>query len=338
MRALALMMLVGCAVEPVTDSETDDLKLGGSACSDWMCGTNSPVMDGLGFHHLYTLPYGKPEEHGFGITAMQLSNGHQATLRVIDGKMQATDLTSPYPVIKNSGLESSHITLHNYATNTDYDLEIEKVSNAGYWAKPLNGTHPNLEAYQILWKHSAIRESYQYLCPNTITASDGMGLYTYLAVVYEGDFLDAVNKVDRYVDTGQFNLGCAGSTVSKLALTGHTLAAIQDGFSTTIDERTTMIKMLSADYCGNGTPFTVAGEPLYWADDKGTMNPLGSGVTEAMWTKDGAACLDTPRIEAHPALPSKFLKVDDTLDLLDSMCKPPPCTHKGYHLTSINPT
>jgi hypothetical protein len=57
-----------------------------------------------------------------------------------------------------------------------------------------------------------------------------------------------------------------------------------------------MLKMFTADVCGDGTSFTVHGQPLLWADANhlmGFAKPAAS--LEAVWTDKGAVCLDTPR-------------------------------------------
>lgn len=58
-----------------------------------------------------------------------------------------------------------------------------------------------------------------------------------------------------------------------------------------------MFKMFTADVCGDGTSFTVHGQPLLWADAKGiTKFASAPASIEAIWNDTGAVCLDTPRV------------------------------------------
>src|SRR5262249_19002697 len=135
------------------------------------------------------------------------------------------------------------------------------------------------------------------------------------AVLFEGDRIDAQRKVVDTVDKNWVNIGCAGSALSKQHLDGHTQGAMDAwvAFTTSLDQRTAHLKMLSADYCGAGVPLTIAGQPLRYADDHGWMTyPAGSAALEARWNRDGASCLDVPRIKANssPEAIAAFPNID----------------------------
>jgi hypothetical protein len=111
-----------------------------------------------------------------------------------------------------------------------------------------------------------------------------------------------------------------------------------------------MLKMLAADYCGDGTPFTVAGQPLNWRDDRGTLKllkPLAQLALEARWTDTGPACLDKPRVDVHHTALSNavFGPNVNIYDLVQATCPqqmPPQCAdasfeNHGYHLLSATP-
>jgi len=67
--------------------------------------------------------------------------------------------------------------------------------------------------------------------------------------------------------------------------------------------RTTLLKAITADYCGTGQPeFTVTGTPLAFATAKEPLafpSPWSAPVWsfEAMWGPGGATCIDHPRRE-----------------------------------------
>jgi hypothetical protein len=86
-------------------------------------------------------------------------------------------------------------------------------------------------------------------------------------------------------------------------------------YDTTVKQRQTLLKMLTADYCGTGHSFTHDGVSLiynanqsWWHDD--TRTPAAQ---EALWDASGALCVDDPR--------------DTTLDEIQATCgyRPSPC-------------
>jgi hypothetical protein len=120
-------------------------------------------------------------------------------------------------------------------------------------------------------------------------------------VVFEGDRINATTRtVNPAADNRWFNLGCALHTLAKMRLTRNTLNTVANGDWRRVQAT---LKMLSADYCGNGTAFTVGGTPILWR-----QNPPGMtyrfqpqpGALEARWNENGAICLGTPRLAVHP--------------------------------------
>lgn len=59
---------------------------------------------------------------------------------------------------------------------------------------------------------------------------------------------------------------------------------------------TGIVRLVRADYCGDGDSWTTVGNALQLADKWGYSGFAGTpGPTEALWTANGAACLGTPR-------------------------------------------
>ena len=94
---------------------------------------------------------------------------------------------------------------------------------------------------------------------------------------------------------GWVNIACATTALAKLFLVRHTEASQTQ--TTTRAERQAMLKMFTADVCGDEhVSFTVHGQPLYWEDSKGiTRFPPSPRRLEAIWNENGAVCLDRPR-------------------------------------------
>lgn len=293
----------GAADEPPTSSVQQGI------CSAWMCGTNSPQIAEFGFWDL-NLPTtlgvaGLP--NNVGLQVLYFVQGNQAYLpRVTGGRLIATSSST---TLVGSQLVNGFFYLRNGSRL--FKLRVAEVAIVQSWAmQPTTGAYPVLESYKLDWTEfvSGSWGDFRNMCPNP-PSRDSSDLLTmsgtnlYRTLLFEGDRIDATTKLDTGIDTTWFNLGCAGSALAKMALTGHTEASrVSHAFDTTLAERQTMLKMLAADYCGDGTPFTVAGQPLNWRDDHGTMAfiaPADQLILESRWTASGAACLDKPRVDVH---------------------------------------
>lgn len=117
------------------------------------------------------------------------------------------------------------------------------------------------------------------------------------AINFSGDRYDATTKT--VIATGEetrgwINIACQGTALAKLYLARHT--EVSQRVATTRAERQAMLKMLTGDVCGDGTAFTVQGQPLLWKDEKHvTTFAAAPASIEAVWSDTGAVCLDKPR-------------------------------------------
>jgi len=273
------------------------------------------------------------------------------------GRLQATFTPTGGTPITLSGLALAGGAFELVNQGKQFLLTVTQVGSVKSWAQPADLVSRSqvvmLETYKLDWtelnQNGTPLGDPVNMCKHPPNVEDpttlGMtGDFAYQTLLFEGDRIDARKKLDTRVNNSWFNLGCAGSALAKMALTGHTEASANaHAFSTTLAQRQTMLKMLAADYCGDGTPFTVGGQPLSWRDDAGTMKLLGQPlVLEARWTPDGAACLDKPRIDAHWTVAgSTQFGVDVAVyDQVKNHCPasmPPPCADSsfevdGYHL------
>ena len=93
-------------------------------------------------------------------------------------------------------------------------------------------------------------------------------------------------------------------------------------------------RVIRADYCGDGQPFTFPGNSLlikdnFSAGQEGTTladvyTNIGSLKLEAMWDQHGILCIDTPRVDtlvpADIVCPMKYLTAT-----WEYNWQPPPC-------------
>jgi ADYC domain len=130
----------------------------------------------------------------------------------------------------------------------------------------------------------------------------------FLAFVFEGDHYTSGHAVTAQA-AGRFNLACFGTAAAKMHLLRHTQAGSAPGSRpTTLDQRTAMLRAITADYCGDGRSWTADGTPLWWTD-KQQLFPLQSQPDfvklpdgafsrqiEAVWGPKGRLlCLNEPR-------------------------------------------
>jgi hypothetical protein len=76
--------------------------------------------------------------------------------------------------------------------------------------------------------------------------------------------------------------------------------------TTTMNQRQTMLKMFTGDFCGDGTTYTVQGTRIEWRTNNGLSGPIGPGINsfESYWNENGAVCLTRHRLASStdPAL------------------------------------
>ncbi len=292
--------LVGCAEIP--DAELGTTEQAVIDCDEWMCGSNSPIIDTLRFHELNV--NGLPNAQGFLVQSLWRGGVHFA-LEVDRGRIRGR---SGAVTIQGPQLVGSQLRLRRGAKT--YGIRITAVTTIPTFAK-LGGVPRTVETYQLdvseLLGDQPLHE-WRNVC-STIPARDNpdlLGMNNVHALVFEGERINAATKtISPVLDPTWFNIGCAGHAIAKLAINAQTEAArAAFGFATTILERQAFLKMVTGDYCGSGKSFTVVGQPLEWMDHHGYtkyVSPLPELQLEARWTAAGAVCLNTPRVDANPS-------------------------------------
>jgi hypothetical protein len=337
----------GCDVEVEPESlGTAAQQLGGD-CDPWECGTNSPQINSFGFHELNLNGIPEPES---GFRFLGFKRGQNTyTLQVVHGRIIGT---SAGIQIQGQGLVGAYL-LVGKGSAPEFTIQIQQVGSVPYWA---GGGVAQVESYLLQWSPvptamlspAAAVDPFRDLCSNPPPrdSPDVFHMNTRHALVFEGDRIDGHLKKEYDLDTSWFNIGCAGHTLAKMYLTGHVQAAENDGFMTTLAQRTAIIKMFSADYCGTGAAYTVAGMPLGYRDDLDWLAfrpPLPVGL-EARWSETGAVCVKSLRGAVNPTdlFKNKFPNGPWAQMGLDG-CRPAICRDNdpnvlnGAHLVTGNP-
>lgn len=350
-----LVLAIGCVDVPGEESgdlEETVQELGGS-CEEGPCPKNSPVIASVPVWNLNLTP-GVPNAQGFAIDRFELG-GLVHSFNVSRGR-----ITARWGFILRQGqqLVGGRLWLRRGAKQ--YVVRITAVVNAPFWARldPL-GPYDQFEAYHFDWTdviNGIPNDRFTNVCDKAMLPRDTRDLMNapnFVTGTFEGDVIDPYRRRVNSVDTGQFNLGCAGHTIFKMQQMGHLYTSQFKGFNTTEDERTTIMKALGGDYCGGGYAFTVPGMELTWQDDRGWMSWASPvSVIEARWDRNGATCLEIPRVLANATLDSLAIWPADPLDpnfienAIAAKCtRPPLCANTtldwnkfdGHHLVTANP-
>jgi hypothetical protein len=319
-------------------------------CPANVCGMNSADLTDWWSHELNLDERANGE--GYSLESVRKGAAYY-TLKVEAGRITATlsfGAVDAPRTLSGYALAGTELRIKRVVdgVTSHRSIIIDAVSRTtDYWAKRPDGTPtPKIETYKFRMR---LDNGYgAFLCQNGALLADPSSpvraMPEHHALVFEGERIDVEGlTVGSQLDTRWFNFGCAETALAKLHLTGHTKAAYYDaGFVTSLAERQTMLKMLTADYCGTGNSFTVSGQPLRWTDDRGTMtlSPGFGKVLEARWTPAGAACLNTPRVDAHPSDASRARFEYGAAFEIAHECFLPACgaTSTSYHLLSWNPT
>jgi hypothetical protein len=350
---LVVIAAVGVAVGAMAEGNAR-----AGLCPGWGCGANSATIgDELVFDELSVKP-NVQNDAGMFLKKVVLKPPftNPGTLVVTKDRLSAKDAAGK--VVQGDDLKGTVIVI-GHVDGREFELQVKdavetcKASNNNcltYWATPndANDAANNVPYYEFKVRKTKLKNNNpggpqdgpkedsfaRSLCktPNSlikylVEAKQWIRAAKESAVVFTGDHYDAATKEVEAGSADRFNLGCAGTVPAKLHLLRHTEAgSIPIGTNkrtTSLPERTAMLRMLIADYCGNGTKFTFDGVLLNYGDVKGwyPLPPDGPMTTkqptprdrsfEAVWNSKGPLCLTDPRV----ACPEEIVKnCRDSLD------------------------
>lgn len=297
-------------------------------CESFGCGGNAQIAD-YTFHELHTGGSGTtlPNEQGFVLESFKSGEGAAHRLPVetpmsleVQGDM-LFGLVTGQPAV--GGQELVGATLNLLAGPELMTIRIQTVSDAEFWVSAAGGPAraPTYQLTHVIgqpnrpWLDSPLFPSLETpICdpwpwpgpvlnltagwPGAAQTSDSLAG---MAILFAGDRYDRPSvTVEVPGGQGWFNIGCVGTALAKLHLLRHTSAGSGSGTGPSWEQRQAMLKLLTADYCGDGRPSAVNGTPLFFQDQDGRFDPtpwLGDRVAEfeAIWTPAGALCLEDPR-------------------------------------------
>lgn len=344
---LGALALAACAVE---QAPAEGVALQAiEECPDWACGQNGPLLNGHYFHELSESR--APNREGFALAnGMLIKGGVPYQMSVVGTQLRGT---SGPTVIGGAQLIGAYFDIV-HDSGKRYRVFINNALTMQIFAGPQKGLW--IPQYKLEWLDitpGAPPAHYQNLCSNPPTGTyrqETLFQQGETTLFFEGNRYNAQSKKVLFGDSNWFNMGCAGSALSKILLTGH---ANLTG-AATLQQQQTALKVITADYCKLGKSFTVAGEPLYWKTANGYMAFAGVPQTfEARWNQDGPVCLDYPRLlesdlqaakdnfpDAGDGTPGVIVKMLETCpDSLPPACNalPGAFDFAGAYAVSANP-
>jgi hypothetical protein len=305
-------------------------------CPPWGCGTNGAWLGQNVVFHELDASGKKANDAGLVLVAFSAPEGGESLQLNVDGdKLQGTRRDGS--VVEGKKLAGAVLRLRG--GQTEYDLKIVGVGSTDFWA----GSRSQVTVYELKFAPpNGPGDVWLPLCRET-TENGFEGIHGF-ALIFRGDRYDAQQKTVS--ETGAkdtwFNIACAGTALAKMHLLRHTLAGRDPAHEpTSVDERQAVLKMLTADYCGTGKPFTISGLPLLYTYNQqnwirvdaalnSTLFQAGLGKAtakslDAIWNQKGAVCLDTPRLQL--LLPS--IRNDIDLECKKTQRDLKPCSSWG---------
>ena len=306
--ATLLVPATGCAVEDAGFID-DDAEI--ESRDDWgcvTCGVNDAIVNDEPIRDLDR--GGLPNEGGVTLEKIQDPDGVSYTLGTYEDEIVA--LSSTHTIVA----QASALIGWQLQLDTPNGPETVKITS---YVRDISSWKANgapMSAYGLAYLlDDGDSKTWRNVCPDYAESPDEATVTILAGETYDSD-LKLVNP-----NTGTWiTLACRDQAAYKMKRLsygphGDLLSAVPRA-GATADQRQSTLKMLTADYCGTGTSFTVTGTPLYWRNHAGTVvfEPLLVKLTavEALWDADGAICLTTPRRA--------------TLDDVAAECELPVCT------------
>lgn len=124
---------------------------------------------------------------------------------------------------------------------------------------------------------------WQPVCPGGASSVAVQGRWDYRRGVEGGGAKTA--------DPGVFTLGCMGASVEKCLTAGYRPWGDRNG--TSLDAyHQACVRLMRADYCGDGTSWTTNGQPINLYDGIGVQQDTEGWQLEAEWDANGARCVN----------------------------------------------
>jgi hypothetical protein len=269
-----------------------------SSCGAWRCGLNAAEINGKSLQSLHlqgTTNQGVANDAGVrisGFTAPPLALLGGYSLGVENDEFVARRTGSK---LRGSQLAGSIIWVQTpllLGLSAPIPVTILAYDEVDSWAVGA----PKIAAYTLVYPEVAALLGVKNVCSGSL-----LDPLAAAVTVLGGETYDNAAKEVQANRTGWFTLACAGSAAAKMKLMGYAPQTKFPGTTTpsTVAQRQATLKMITADYCGEGVSYTETGTPVVWSNAAGTVdssNWHAPDEVEAVWGEDGALCLGATRL------------------------------------------
>jgi hypothetical protein len=318
--AAAPMLLAACGAPdgPCGDEDCESIASSKVVCESFGCGGNARISGSI-IHEL-KVPHprqgavtagmtSEPNEQGLFIQGFR--SGAGAAHRLPIGTSMDLDVEGDrllgrlagQPAVEGAELEGATIDLLS-SSGYSVPVHIEWTGETDFWVSaPAGPARTSVYKLTTMLPTGILGSICDELpaVSGTISVDDDIDPAE-LAVVFEGDRYNSHSGIIEIPGkTGWFNIACVGTALAKMHLLRHTSAGNGSTSSPSWEQRQAMLRLLSADYCGDGDAYARNGTPLLFEDQDGRFRPnapsgnIESLNVEAIWTAAGALCLDDPR-------------------------------------------
>lgn len=301
------LLLVACVTDEEPAPTVDDVARI-IRCPILTCGENGPTA-GDGFLLDEFDLWGRENHAGVKLATAYWDDGSSAYVDI-----QRDDLRAYHYGLGvwRRGTDLTKLTMRLEQPSTGSAYEVRVVAFDDQTVPFRAGPNERMRLYNLQARRvGATTKQWESVCkPDMpLTTDPDWSSRPMWAVVYRGDRYSGQKKViaDNASDGWSF-IACAATAGSKLHMHRHTNAGQYDRggtlrYPTSLAQRTTLLKTITADFCGDGSfEFTQFGTPLAYATarEPGRITEPYPWVRsiEGLWKETGPVCLDTPRREA----------------------------------------
>ena len=298
--------LVGAgACDGVEEASEASLRSDTYTCPRWRCGFNSAEVNGRAIRELNL--DGAANGAGVRIVGFVPPLGQIGAFS-LDVEGDALVARKTGVTLRGAQLVGAQILVNDPAVlNAVVPITIAGYEEIDSWAAGA----PKVGAYALVYPDVSAVLGVRSLCVGDITDA-----LTSAAVVLGGETYDLAAKTVQ-PNPRWLTIACAGSAAAKLRLMNYGPQSDFDGDGNpaSVAQRQTTLKMITADYCGDGHSYTLNGTALQWENAAGTLVPGGAvGAVEAVWSQAGAVCLGATRLAGATVACARPSCADYSLD------------------------
>lgn len=272
-----------------------------SACSTEGEPGPSPLDELVGIEErCFGCDWGPPMTNTHGLNGLYLSaldttgEKHDGWRLLSVEVMRDRNLVRVYGVYVEDGILYGHDELDNSYSGADF------VDSR--WTVELEATDEIVEMLVDSYTPSPTAARYTFVGGNGSVPNDDKGFtcdvdpetQEYSVVLFRDLDVDPLTGT-HFERANTIYFGCLSGAVGKAALWGYS------PWNTGDDAHQTATRVVRADFCGDGTSYTLQGTPLQLSDVFGIRHFVkDEKETEAMWGPTGAECIRSPRRGQDP--------------------------------------